>query len=228
MNILKYRVDNIKMNEKTKMKFSLRNILDLNVNGLLYNLEPIYKFIDYVTLNGYKIGCIIDDGYKTIWTFLLGTKRIDQVKKELDFKYISLNYKNKTIKCHKGIYEMYKNSDLSKKIRKYTSLLPNRKLIISGYSIGGCLALLEGINFNNKVQIYTFGSPIFSKGIVNKNIRNIQNTLDIVPNIFNILSLTGKHYEPAGKIYSFSYDAGCYKLNHSLITYFNYVDSLRF
>jgi len=166
----------------------------------------------------------------TAWLIYRGTTNIKEWIQ--DFTYNQVPYKNWGL-VHKGFSNIYQNN--RDKILNTLQTMNPKKVIVSGHSLGGAVAILTGVDLhvnNYDVEIYTFASPrvgnsdycnnVNSKG---PKIYRIINTVDIVPTIpFGAVPNFKQYNKPwfysdCGEIHEFTNNMKSIINNHLMSNY---------
>lgn len=218
------------LKKKHNMKYLIQKIFELSVYE---NLQHVL-ILEKIYYNNELIGCIFKDlkcPDGNIIVVFRGTYTLNQLKKEIKFK--SSIFKEGY--SHSGVLEIYEKAKIKNMVLKYLNI--NTKLIIGGYSLGGTLSTLLGIDLysiipNESFSIYLFATPkIYTGNFLYKikNVYNIQNTSDIIINIYmTALPFLNKiNYDNLGDLYLFTENTSCYYNNHSIFTYFNNINNLK-
>ena len=133
---------------------------------------------------------ILCDGNKdnTVWLIYRGTSKLQEWIQ--DFTYNQVPYKDWGL-IHKGFWDIYKNN--KNKILDALQAMKKPKVIVSGHSLGGGVAILTGVDLHQSgydVEIYTFASPRVGNSAYCKKVNSIGpklyrivNTVDIVPTV---------------------------------------------
>jgi hypothetical protein len=156
--------------------------------------------------------------------FVAKCKKYDVIafRSTVNIDDVMLTYDNSIMYTkHGGVHSGY-----YKQAIKLLTNLPrlNRKIILTGHSLGGSLATILGYilsdNPNNAVSVFTFGSPkcgeeLFCSRIKNRKnftVKNIINTYDDVCNV-------PKKYNHIGSTKEYTHNTGSLLKNHSIYTY---------
>ena len=164
----------------------------------------------------------------TVIISFTGTYHYYQWGLDLETNLVPLNG-SKDIKCHEGFLSIY--NGMKDQINNLN--IGNRKLYISGISLGGALSLLTALNlakYNPKV--FAFAAPrvfnIAGAKLVDKlvpNILRICNTEDMVPTL-PIASGEQQNYMHVGECQTFTINLGSSIKNHTnaYLKYFYDID----
>jgi len=165
-----------------------------------------------------------------------GTKYLSEWVDDADFRQISPNFYNDSkILIHRGFYSMYNSTrdDLFNTIKN--NITENTLIILTGHSLGGCLAAISYVDILKNLQslpfystiksyLYTFGSPRvgnndFANFINNNNDKDffvsyrVANTEDVIP--IAILPVIGEYiYEHYNNLVYFTINLKDNNLNH--------------
>lgn len=175
---------------------------------------------------------ILCDGNKdnTAWLIYRGTANIQEWIQ--DFTYNQVAYKDWGL-IHEGFWNIYNNNRAN--ILSQLQKMNAKKVIVSGHSLGGGVAILTGVDLHFSgydVEIYTFASPRVGNvdycnkvNSVGPNIYRIVNTVDIVPTVpFGVVP-NFKHYNKpwfysdCGEIHSFTNNMKSIINNHLMTNY---------
>ncbi len=175
---------------------------------------------------------ILCDGNKdnTAWLIYRGTSKLQEWIQ--DFTYNQVPYKDWGL-VHEGFWDIYINN--RHKILDALQAINAKKVIVSGHSLGGGVAILTGVDLHQSgydVEIYTFASPrVGNSDYCNKvnsigpKVYRIVNTIDIVPTVpFGVVP-NFKHYNnpwfysDCGEIHDFTNNMKSIINNHLMANY---------
>ena len=159
---------------------SLKNIHKTQQCGM----AVIFREFEYVYFEGNVIGfCAVGSG-DIGWICFRGTRFRSEWEKNFNADQKQINGQM----CAAGFVEIF--ATLSGPIRKITEKWPiERKIIVTGHSLGGALALLTSIQLQKSTKLvytYLFAAPRvceFNSLDFPVNCFRIDNTCDIVPNL---------------------------------------------
>ena len=166
----------------------------------------------------------------TAWLIYRGTTDFQELIQ--DFKYEQVSYKKWGL-VHEGFWNIYKkNKD---KILSTLHGMNAKKVIVSGHSLGGGVAILTGVDLhvnNYNVEIYTFASPRVGNSDYCNNVNSngpklyrIVNTIDIVPTLpFGTVPNFHQYNKPwfysdCGEIHDFTNNLKSLINNHLMYNY---------
>jgi triacylglycerol lipase len=200
---------------------------------------PKDLFLELVIMNNpnnpiFGMLCTHND---TAWLIYRGTSNPQEWIQ--DFTYNQVMYKQSGL-IHKGFWNIYNKSrnKILNTLRKSGRI---KKIIVSGHSLGGGVAILSGVDLyfsGYDVIVYTFASPrvgnsdycnMVNSLLLNPNnkfkLYRIVNTIDIVPTLpFSVLPNFKDYEKPwfysdCGNIYSFNDNWKSIINNHLMANY---------
>lgn len=156
------------------------------------------KIKTYCIINKRNPRCILYTLKNDINVYIVirGTDPSDFNNIYINFEYKLVNTPEFKCKIHKGFYNYFLNlkQKLEFQIKKYN----NSNIILTGHSMGGCIAILASYYFNT--NCITFGTPPMCrrkfKLLYNENLKkntkyciNFKNLYDPIPSICNSKTL---------------------------------------
>ncbi|WP_129689560.1 lipase family protein [Gottfriedia acidiceleris] len=171
-----------------------------------------------------------------------GTDSFKDNESDQDLYQVDYPFVENVGKTHRGFTCIYQSAR-NEMIRELMKLSPNKKLLITGYSLGGALAVLSSFDiavntdFENP-SVYTFGSPRVAdpefayrfNQIVWNSVR-IFNVHDIIPTLPAEaypppFTAKGLYYQHVNNKYPVSFQLNSIARNHYIGCYFNTISRL--
>ncbi|MFF2876516.1 lipase family protein [Gottfriedia sp. NPDC057991] len=171
-----------------------------------------------------------------------GTDSFKDNESDQDLYQVEYPFVENVGKTHRGFTCIYQSSR-NEMIRELMKLSPDKKLLITGYSLGGALAVLSSFDIavNTEFEnpyVYTFGSPRVAdpefayrfNQIVWNSVR-IFNVHDIIPTLPAEaypppFTSTGLYYRHVNNMYPVNFQLNSIARNHYIGCYFNNISSL--
>lgn len=191
-----------KFDEKQKCIKIIKNITAMNYlkdyECNEYNECKNIKIIKVIRKKNAQILGLIIDYKDTIFITFGGTHFSLDINSALfnsfDIRYVDLGY----CKVHKGYYNLYKKY-IEKELHNF-----DKNIIISGYSMGGALAILSYLHYNisvpkNLIKCYTFGTPKFGDIRLYNLLKSDNNIIRIEYEDDNIPKLCARDFYNIGK-----------------------------
>lgn len=195
--------------------------------------------------SGYSLKCSIPSASGEIFGFIAesddhvvvvfrGTSTVNNVSSYLDIPQVKYPFVKNSGKTHRGITRIY-SAARSIILTALMRLSPEKKLLVTGHSLGACLATLFALDaavntpFNNPI-LYTFASlPFGNKQFVRKFYKEVKNSIRII-NVYDTVTnhLTPLLFRkeplmnmPVGGELRLNFENCSVRLNHKIICYFH-------
>lgn len=180
----------------------------------------LYRFFGNGEFCGY--GVVSADGGTALLVFH-GTSDVADVVEDLEASQVAFPGST-TARVFSGLYTV--TEDLQKNVLEWIEHLPEPKprLLLTGHSSGGAVAVFLGARLDATCTIYTFGCPKLGNSAFQRLVDTgpvlhyrIINAADVIPT----LPIGTKHYQywPSGEPHVTYLETGQGSLNHGLSTY---------
>lgn len=235
---------------KDKKVYSFDGHLALFLAAMCHQAYRMSDSKTFTLPNGYALKCVIPSIDGEIFGFIAesddhvvvvfrGTSTVRNVSSYMDIPQDIFPYVKNSGKTHRGITRIY-SSARSVILTVLNKLSPHKKMLVTGHSLGACLATLFTLDaavntkFKNPI-LYTFATlPIGNSDFVRRFYKEVKNSVRIV-NVYDTVSndLTPFFFRkeplinlPVGEEYRIYYESGSVRLNHKIACYFYHLSTL--
>lgn len=171
-----------------------------------------------------------------------GTDSYKDNESDQDLYQIDYPFAENVGKTHRGFTCIYQSAR-NELFTELMKLPTNKRLLITGYSLGGALAVLAAFDMTvntdfENLSVYTFGSPrvadpefAYQYNRIVKNSMRIFNVHDIIPTLPAEaypppFTAKGLYYRHVNKMYPVSFQLNSIARNHYIGCYFNSISRL--